>query len=276
MVATDPRNTDRVSDTIEWLTVSEITADRRVNTRPVDTAWVDKKIKEGFDPSRIGVPIVSRRKDGTQVWLDGQNRSELMRRAGWGDQKIQCRVFTGLTVAEEADLFLGHNDNRQVKVVYKFLARVTSGDEDAVAINAIVQSFGWKIHDQIGGKSITAVKSLERIFHGDRHTDDTMAPGRALQRTLRVVTEAWGYKSEAVNGDVLLGIGSIFNRFGDVVDLKILVKKLAEFPAGPSGLLGKARGLRQYQGGTVAHCVAETVVNAYNARRRNGGLPDWR
>jgi hypothetical protein len=265
-----------VTVSIEWLTANQITSDRRVNTRPVDAGWVDKKMKEGFDPNLLGVPMVSSRADGTQVWLDGQNRGDLLRRSGWGDQKIQCRVFTGLTTAQEAELFLGHNDNRQVKVVYKFLARVTAGDEAAVAINAIVQSFGWRINDQVGGKHITAVKSLERIFHGDRNTDDTMAPGRALQRTLRVVTEAWGYKAEAVNGDVLLGVGSIFNRFGDVVDLAVLIKKLAEFPAGPSGLLGKARGMRQYQGGTVAHCVSEVVVTAYNARRRSNVLPDWR
>lgn len=276
MVLADLITSGQVTVSIEWLTANEITSDRRVNTRPVDAAWVARKLKEGFDPDLLGVPMVSRRADGTQVWLDGQNRGDLMRGAGWGSQKLQCRVFTGLTTAQEADLFLGHNDNRQVKVVYKFLARVTSGDEDAVAINAIVMSFGWRINDQAGGKNITAVKSLERIFHGDRNTDDTMAPGRALQRTLRVVTEAWGYKSEAVNGDVLLGVGSVFNRFGDVVDLAVLIKKLAEFPAGPSGLLGKARGMRQYQGGTVAHCVSEVVVNAYNARRRTNVLPDWR
>lgn len=264
------------TEAIEWLALSTIASDHRVNTRPVDTAWVDQKVREGFDPARLGVPIVSRRADGTCVWLDGQNRGELIRRAGWSDQKVQCRVFTGLTLAQEAELFLGHNDNRKVQAVHKFLAQVTAGNPDAVGIAAIVASIGWKISDQSGDKHITAVRALERVFHGERNRDSTMAPGRALQLTLRVVTEAWGYKSEAVKGDVLVGIGAIFNRFGDVIELPALVKKLAEFPAGPSGLLGKARGARVYQGGTVAHCVSEAVVKAYNTRRRNGGLPDWR
>lgn len=276
MLLADLIASGQVTQTIEWIAISAISTDRRVNTRPVDTAWVDKKTREGFDPSRIGVPIVSRRSDGTHVWLDGQNRGELIRRAGWNDQKIECRVFTGLTVAQEAALFLGHNDNRQVKTVYKFLARVTAGDKDAVGIAAIAESHGWKISDQTGSNSITAVRSMERVFHGGANQDPTMPPGRALTLTLRVVTEAWGYKSEAANGDILIGIGSIFNRFGEVVDLPALVKKLAEFPAGPSGLLGKARGAREFKGGTVAHCVSELVVLAYNKRRRNGALPDWR
>lgn len=276
MLTADNASPEPSTDSIEWLALSSISSDQRVNTRPVDTGWVDRKVREGFEPSRIGVPIVSHRADGTYVWLDGQHRGELIRRAGWADQKIQCRVFTGLTLAQEASLFLGHNDNRQVKTVYKFLARVTANEADAVAITAIAQSAGWRITDTSGEKCITAVRSLERIFHGDQARDATMQPGRALQFTLRVVAEAWGYRSEAVNGDVLLGIGGVFNRFGNAVDLPAMVKKLAEYPGGPSGLLGKARGARDFQGGTVAHCVSDAVVRAYNTRRRNGGLPDWR
>jgi hypothetical protein len=258
-------------DAIEWISVDQVTSDHRVNTRPVDTAWVDARVREGFDPNRIGVPTVSKRKDGTYVWLDGQNRGALIRSAGWSNQKIQCRVFYNLTLQREAELFLGLNDNRQVKPVYKFMARITSGEKHAVAIDAIVRSAGWKISDQSNGRGITAVRSLETVYNA---TPKSL--GKALTITLRVVTEAWGYKNEAVNGDVIGGIGSVFVRFHDQIDVSALIKKLAEFPAGPSGLIGKARGMRQFQGGTVSQCVAETVVSAYNTRRRSGALPDWR
>ncbi|MFJ6566261.1 DUF6551 family protein [Streptomyces sp. NPDC091292] len=276
MLLTDLIASGQITVTIEWLLVSSVGRDPRVNTRPVDSAWVEKKLREGFDPSLLGVPDVSRRPGGEQVWLDGQNRADLIRKAGWADQKIECRVFTGLTLAQEAQLFLGLNDNRQVKSIYKFLARVTAGEPDAVNITAIAEAAGWTIADASAEKCITAVRSLERVFHGDQGRDTTMQPGRALQLTLRVVSEAWGYRSEAVNGDVLLGIGAVFNRFGNVVDLPALVKKLAEYPGGPSGLLGKARGARDFQGGTVAHCISDAIVRAYNTRRRNGSLPDWR
>ena len=276
MLLADLITSGQVTVTIEWLPVSSVGRDPRINTRPVDSAWVEKRLREGFDPSLLGVPDVSRRSSGEQVWLDGQNRADLIRKAGWVDQKIECKVFTGLTLAQEAQLFLGLNDNRQVKSIYKFLARVTAGEPVAVGITAIAQAAGWTIADTSAEKHITAVRSLERIFHGDQGRDATMQPGRALQLTLRVVSEAWGYRSEAVNGDVLLGIGAVFNRFGNVIDLPALVKKLAELPAGPSGLLGKARSVRDFKGGTVAHGVSEIVVMAYNTRRRNGSLPDWR
>lgn len=266
MVATEDRR-----DMIEWVTVSTVTTDHRVNTRPVDPTWVARKLREGFDYTQIGVPIVSSRPDGSKVWLDGQNRAELIRQAGWEDQKIQCRVFYGLTIAEEAHAFLVHNDNRQIKPVYKFLARVTAGDPDAVAINNIVQSAGWRVRDSTAQQGIPSAKSLEKIYLAT-----PQQPGRALFPTLRVVGEAWGYKPEAVNGCLLEGIGMVFARFGDAIQLPGMVKKLSEYPGGPGGLLGKARGLREFQGGILAHSVAEIVVKSYNTRRRAGALPDWK
>lgn len=262
------------TESIEWVSLSSIGTDRRVNTRSFDLAWVERKLSEGFDPDGIGVPIVSHRGDGIYVWLDGQNRGELMRRAGWADQKIQCRVFHGLTPAQEASLFLVHNDNRRVQPIYKFLARVTAADPVAVAITRIAERAGWRISDKTADGRILAVVALERVFLSDK-TDEEPG-GAVLEATLRVVTEAWGFRPEAVDGRVLQGIGALLKRFGPAIDRAVLVKKLAEFPAGASGVLGKARGMQQFQGGTVPHCVAEVVVTAYNARRRTNVLPDWR
>lgn len=264
-----PQNTDA----IEWIPLAAVFTDHRVNTRPIDPVWVEKKLAEGFDPNSLGVPIVSHRGEGRYVWLDGQHRGELMRRADGVDQKVQCRVFMGLTLAEEAGLFLKHNDGRQIKPIHRFLARVTMGDPDALAITRIAEEHGWKVRDG-KDKCISAVVSLENVYASDKKADGSR--GHVLELTLRVVTEAWGYKSEAVSQYVLGGIGAVFNRFGDAVDLASLVKKLAQVPSGASGVLGNARGRQKFQGGTVAHCVAEVVVSTYNARRRGGGLPDWR
>lgn len=271
MVAKKP---DWIPGLVEWVPLAAIRTDQRVNTRPVDNGWVDKKLSEGFDPSRIGLPIVSYRSDESYVVLDGQNRCELMRRAGFTDRKVQCRVFFGLTLAEEANLFLGHNDNRQVKPVHKFIARVTAGEPDAVAITKIVKAAGWKISDQIGDGKIMAVRALERVYLSDRNEDGS--PGPALDLTLRTAAAAWGLHSEGVSSHIIVGLGALFRRFGDQIDRPVLVKKLAEIPSGASGLYGKARGLQQLRGGTVAESVAEVVVSVYNAKRRKNLLPDWR
>lgn len=257
-----------------WLPLTQLIRDQRVNTRPVDPVWVDAHISK-FDPDALGVITVSARPDGRYVVLDGQNRAELARRAIGADQSVPCRVLRNLSIPQEASLFDALNDGRRVKSVHRFLARVTAEEPAALAITMVVERAGWRIKDQTGERNITATTSLEAVYNGDRNKGDGHNI-EALAKTLRTVTEAWGYKPEAVAGDLLKGLGLVFLRYGTDIDTASLVKRLASNPAGPSGIIGDARGLRQYQGGSVAHCVAEVVVALYNRRRKTHALPSWR
>jgi hypothetical protein len=54
-----------------------------------------------------------------------------------------------------------------------------------------------------------------------------------------------------------------------------LVKKLQGTP-GPVALVGRAKTLREIEGGTLTHAVADAVVRLYNANRRSRRIPDWR
>ncbi|MFC9973599.1 DUF6551 family protein [Spirillospora sp. NPDC127200] len=273
MVTADTTRPQAQPARTDWVPLDKLTRDLRVNTRPIDSAWVERHVPT-FDPQALGVLAVSVRDDGTAVILDGQNRAELCRRAGWDGEPVLCRIYEGLTVPQEAALFRALNDGRQVQSIYKFLARVTEGEPVAVAINSVVESLGWKIHDQNGPTSISAVVALEKIHAGDRRVD-TPDVG-AVFTTLNLVTAAWGHRPEAVNGQVLQGVGAVVRRYGDALQMADLVKKLSSYPGGPSGLLGDARGLRGYQGGSVANCVSEVVVKRYNERRRTHRLPDWK
>lgn len=264
----------RATVTDEWLTVADITTDTRVNTRPVYKPWVEAHIAL-FDLQKIGVPQVSARPDGTKIWLDGQNRGALLRAVGRSDDKIQCRVWRGLSVPQEAALFLALNDNRQVNTIYKFQAGVTAGELTAVEIHRAAGDLGWSIKDQTRDGCITAVVSLQKVHRLGRKED---GGGAALvHRTLSVVTHAWGYKAEAVKGEILYGLSQVLRRYGTQIDDAELSRRLAQYPAGPSGLIGDARGLKRYQQGTsIAVCVAETIVNTYNHRKRTAALPKWR
>ncbi|WP_165964224.1 DUF6551 family protein [Actinomadura sp. KC216] len=256
-----------------WIPLSILGRDPRVNTRPVDNQWVEQHVA-AFNPDALGVLSVSARAGGETIILDGQNRAELCRRVGWADQSVLCRIYEGLTIEAEARLFQALNDGRAVKPVYKFLARVTEGEPVAVAIKSVAEQLGWQVSDQPGASHINAVVALEKVYTGDRRTDSPDVG--AVFTTLNLVTEAWGHRAEAVAGAILLGVGQVVGRYGDQVQLKELARKLASYPGGPGGLLGDARGLRQYQGGSVANCVSEVIVKRYNERRRAHRLPDWR
>ncbi|MFE4856098.1 DUF6551 family protein [Streptomyces sp. NPDC056670] len=227
--------------------------------------WVNRKRREGYDERRVGVPTVSARTDGSFVWLDGQNRGELCKAAGHGDTKIRMKVFRGLTLAEEAELFLGLNDNRRVATIYKFLAEVTARRPEALEITRIAEQHGWEISDS-GACSIAAVSALSSIYRSSRR------PGETLQTVISVVTKAWGNEPAAVNANVLLGLASFLSDCPHI-NIESLTKKLSNFDGGPSSVLGKGRGMRTSLGCTVTQGVDTVMRMAYNTSRRSGKVP---
>jgi len=252
---------------VELIAPNSVTTDDRVNTRPVDQSWVTRKLKAGYDENRIGVPTVSIRSNGKIIWLDGQNRGALAKKAGLGDREIYMKAFKGLTLAEEAELFLGLNDNRRVAPMYKFLAEVTAGRPEALEINKIAADFGWSVSDG-GSTSIQAVSALSQIFRSSQQ------PGTTLRKTLSVLTGAWGHTSDAVSSNILQGLASVLNDSPDI-NLASLTKKLANHDGGPASLLGKGRGFRTATGCTVTQGVDQVIRTIYNAGRRSGRLRTW-
>ncbi|WP_328842826.1 DUF6551 family protein [Streptomyces sp. NBC_00258] len=253
---------------IEMVAPENVTTDPRVNTRPVDRSWVARKIREGYDVKRIGVPTVSARGDGTFVWLDGQNRGALCVAAGSGATKISMMVFRSLTLAEEAELFLGLNDNRRVAPIYKFLAEVTAGRKEALEITRIAGQFGWTVSDAGGPSNIAAVAALNSIFRS------TKPGGATLRATLKIVTQAWGHTPDSVNAHLLLGLASVLNEAPHLIPAS-MIKKLAHHDGGPAGILRKGRGFRSATGCTVTQGVDQVIRAIYNSGRRSGRLATW-
>src|SRR4029077_9145808 len=69
-------------------------------------------LKKAWDPKYIGTLIVSRRKNGELYLIDGQHRCWVALQL---DQTaiMDCEVYEGLEVEEEAMMFLHFNRNRK-------------------------------------------------------------------------------------------------------------------------------------------------------------------
>ncbi len=252
---------------VESIAPNTVTTDPRVNTRPIDRSWVSRKLKAGYDENRVGVPTVSIREDGSIVWLDGQNRGALIGAAGLGDKKIDMKAFRGLPITEEAELFLGLNDNRRVAPMYKFQAEVTAGRPEAVEITRIAADLGWSVSEG-GATSIQAVSALSSIYRSSKQ------PGATLHQTLYVVTNAWGHTQEAVAANLLKGLASVL-RDSPNLNVPSMVKKLSNYDGGPASLLGKGRGFRTTTGCLVSEGVDQVIRATYNAGRRSSRLATW-
>lgn len=253
---------------VQDIPFGKIRRDEKVNTRPVDERWVSGKMEEGFSFAKFGVPVVSFR--GTYyVWLDGQNRGELASRSGvTPEDKITALVYSGLTRAEEAAIFLGLNDGRAVKPIHKFFGRVAAKEPQATDIVRILAEHGWRVHAGGGEGNVQSVGALDFVYE--------LGGGSLLSLTFSVATAAWGHDYDAGTSAVVKGLAQVLHYDWEQVNLNAMINALSKHNGGPAGLYARGKALKELHGGTITNAVSEAVVATYNKGRRSTKLTEWR
>lgn len=238
--------------------------------RPLTPGRVEQ-MANNFDYKAFGTPVVSRRSSGMLVILDGQHRIEARRLyntavfpAGeFADEMIPVEVFHGITLAQEAEIFIGRNNMRPVSALYKFLVRITAQDADAVAVNALVHKYGWKLGTSGSTGVMTAVTALERAY---------VRNPWALEQALKVLTEVWNHDGESGDGRIVSGLAHFFDFHKTSVAVDDLVSKMRQI--GPaSSLIGRARVTQDVLGCGPQRAVAHELTVVYNKYRKNNVLP---
>lgn len=260
-----------------FLPLGSLRKDKRVQ-RELDERWV-AYLLENFDPDLVGVIEVSERADGTFVIIDGQHRVEAARRLFKDDaQMIECKVYREKSVQQEAALFIGHNTKRGMTRAQLFQKSVIAGNATSVAINRIINEAGFKVSNYVGDGLLTAVGAAQSVYFGFQPGGGRVGvdlpnkfPG-LLRDTLKFVSQAWGNSKDAVHTSMLLGVGLFLMKRGRAAQVAELLHKAAQYPAGPLGILSRARGLMAIQGGTIGANVADVLIDIYNKGRRTGRL----
>lgn len=232
-----------------------------------DDAWVRHLLDE-FDIDQIGFPIVSQRAGNYNI-IDGQHRIEALKLflgEGWERQLISCKVYHGLTEAEEAELFLRYNDVRQVRLFDKFHVGVTARRAAEVEIKRVVEGLELKIsaNRSVPG-SVSAVGVLHRVYK--------RSGSEVLHRSLRIIRDAYG--DPGFDAHVIAGISLVCNRYNGALDDEQAVQKLGTARGGVRGLLNRAEEVRLRTNKNKAECVAAAAVDIINSRRGGNKLPSW-
>lgn len=251
---------------------SELTFDLRVQRREgTDSRRVDR-IAADHDPKALGVITYSLRDNGSKVCLDGRHRAEGSIKAGY-DRPIPAIEHTGLTLQEEARIFLLLNDTKTPTAITRFLSRVVQDDPVAVDINRIVESNGWKVAQGSEAGFINCIDAVERVYRSAAGTKPDGSHPDVLDTTLNILASAWERDYRSSNNNLVLGVAALVGRFGPSIDLKKLVTEMSY--TRPDVLLGKGKVLRDVQGGTVGSAIAKILVGAHNKGRRTNTLPEW-
>lgn len=261
-----------ITKTIKKLALDDLTVDLRVQrVEGVDRKRV-ARINGAFDPLALGTILVSARPDGSYVVLDGMHRCEFARAHGY-TKPMDAIVLTGLTLADEARLFVLYNDMRVPSAISRFSARVIMGDPAAVACDSILTAHGWKIAFDSHDGNFAAVEAIDIVY---RNAAGVLPNGEhfdVTNRTIEIITQAWDHDRKSGDGFMVKGMGQLVGRLGDHLDYAKLRRELQDTM--PGLIIGKAKALRDAQGGTVPAALAKVLVGLHNRGRRSNLLPEW-
>lgn len=228
--------------------------------RPLRVDHVDRMLRN-FDPDKLGVMVVSKR-DGVFWILDGQHRRQVMIGVGWGDQQAFCEIYEGLTIPEEAEIFLGRNHRLNVTPLANFKVSVTAGRTAEVQIDKIVRSLDLAVGSGTG--RVQAVGTLLKIY-------EKLGPD-ILARALLVAYQSFGVPG--IEAAPIEAVAMVLHRYGPDITDESAITRLKQYPGGIGSIMTTARQTKATLGYPLTQCVANAVVRAFN-KPRGKRLPVW-
>lgn len=255
----------RMPHTIKPVQLSKIRVSPNAQ-RDVRPSRVDELLAE-FDLDMLGHPVVNYR-DGHYFVVDGQHRIEALKRwlgEGWEKQSIDCRVYSGMSERQEAEMFDRLNNALAVRTFDKFKVRVTAGRPTENAVRKVVEKAGLVISADKRENSISPVGTLVRVF---QRSDD-----KTLSRTLSIVYQSFG--QPGLTASVIDGVAHVCQRYNGALDDQVAIDSLSAMRGGVGALLSSAELLRKATHKPLAQCVAAATVDRLNSKRGGKKLPQW-
>ena len=235
--------------------------------RELTSGRVNRITAAGFDLELMGYPVVSER-DGHFWILDGQARVAALKAwlGDWKGQTVQCRVFVGLTVEQEAEIFLELNDFTQVAAFAKFKNAVTAGRPVETDINRIVLANRLVVsREKTRDDSVGCVSTLVKVYR--------RSGAEVFAQSLRVVRDSYG--RPGMESAVIDGVGLLCQRYNGELAESDAIKKLSDVRGGVNGLIGRAQTIRKATAAALNESIAAAAVDVINAGRGGKKLKPW-
>ena len=212
---------ERVGYEYKFLTSTVLETDSSYQRR-MNAAQVDRIVAE-FNPLLVNAVKVSQR-DGRFFVFDGAHTLAALRRIHEGKPfMVECKVFSGMTYQEEAELFaLQTGTSRTVSFDYKLRAKLAAETPKEKAFLEATEAAGLHLSDVQRSSMryvIAAKATAQRIFDNygaDLYTD-----------MLRLIVETWDAVEWSLSKPVLNGCAVFLNVYGDEYKRDRFIRKLA-------------------------------------------------
>lgn len=191
--------------------------------RPVEQTKVNRFIKQWN--SRLLSPIVVSYRDSKYHVVDGQHRLAAMRKMNGGkDVIVPCLVYTGLTYAQEAEMYVKLDRAKgHLKLASKIKALLESGADAAVLdIDKRIEDAGftWALDKPTNAAyeiiPTRAVKSAYKLLGGP-----------AFSRMLELMAGAWHGSQSSLTAGMIAGMALFLKTYETEVDDYDFVTRLS-------------------------------------------------
>jgi len=105
------------------------------------------------------------------------------------------------------------------------------------------------------------------VYRGFSNDDKVENPA-LLQQTLTLIRASWGNSKAGLHSMIVAGVARLLAGRSKAINFPELISRMASFPGGAVGILGRARGLQGIVGGSVPAAVADVIIDVYNKGRR--------
>jgi hypothetical protein len=223
-----------------------------------------KTMEANFDPRGLGIIAVSERPDGHLYVIDGHHRCVICKKCGVADMRAE--VFRGLSLEDEAGLFLLRNFFRAVTPAAKYKARIIVKEPQALAIKAAVEKAGFILDPsrQAGGEVIAGVSKLDSIYES-YGTD-------AIVSILNIIRTAWPIDKHSRESSMIGGLAAFMHMYPGVKPAE-LARKL-EKPDSQEVLSKRRTYMRELATSGDTACARSIWIH-YNKNRQSKRLPNY-
>ncbi|MFI1989075.1 DUF6551 family protein [Actinoplanes sp. NPDC020271] len=225
--------------------------------RQFQQGWA-RKLARIWNPDLLLPAIVSLRADGCYYLIDGQHSCHVAR-LRHGDSFLRdCVVYEGLTLQQEAQLFLAANrDRKSVRPYDTYRVELTAGDPTAVQVAEEVTACGLEIAGSPSTNRVAAVQKLKTIADKRRGL---------VTLTLQVAERAWGRTSLTWDNMMLQALAVVLDLNWNAVDETRLIRTLEArtVSSWKAGAIGVSVG----GGGSTSRStpLARDILDAYSRR----------
>lgn len=236
--------------------------------RPVDEKEVDRLVREWDD--RLLDPITVSFRDGRFNVVDGQHRISALRKMNGGREvMVTCKVYSGLTYKQEADLcYKLDKAKKRLSLSQSTNALAESGTDAEVAeIRRLIEQAGfcWALGRRTGREyEIIATRAVYNAYR--------LLGGADFARMLGLLSRTWRGTPHSLTGTILSGMALFLKTYSTELDDRLFVKRLSAID--PEEIL--RRGRLDYSTSNSALRYARVLLEKYNGTRRTSNQLAYR